>query len=87
VLTAATPAAVILTPGSTLAVTVGSVKFLTASFEGVNVTIGATYVSDNPAVATVDKHGIVTGVSAGTANITATYPGSAPSTALAVTVS
>jgi hypothetical protein len=87
VLTAATPSAVILTPGATLAVTVGSIKFVTAKFENVNVTKGTTYTSDNPAVATVDKHGIVTGVTAGTANITATYPGSAPSTALAVTVS
>jgi uncharacterized protein YjdB len=66
---------------------VGSVKFLTAKFEGVNVTKGTTYVSDHPNIATVDKHGIVTGVAAGTANITASYPGSASSTALAVTVS
>lgn len=87
VITSATPSPVILTPGATLAVTVGSLKFITAAFEGVNVTIGATYVSDNPAVATVDAHGIVQGISAGTANITATYPGSAASTALAVTVS
>ena len=86
VLTAATPSKVILTPGSTLNVAVGAVSFLKASFEGVNVTKGTTYVSDNPAVATVDKNGIVQGVSAGTANITASYPGSATSTALAVTV-
>jgi hypothetical protein len=87
VLTAATPSPVLLTPSSTLAVSVGSVQFVTAAFEGVNVTKGATYASSAPAVATVDKNGIITGVSAGTANITATYPGSAPSTALDVTVS
>ena len=87
IITAATPAPVILTPGATLAVTIGQIKFVTASFENINVTKGATYSSSAPAIATVDKHGIVTGVSAGTANITATYPGSAVSTALAVTVS
>jgi hypothetical protein len=87
VITAASPGKVILTPGATLAATVGSVKFITATFEGVNVTKGATYVSDNPAVATINSHGILTAVTAGTANITATYPGSAVSTTLAVTCS
>lgn len=87
VLTAATPSKVILTPGSTLAVASGAVSFLKATFEGVNVTKGATYVSDAPAIATVDKHGIVTGISAGTANITASYPGSATSDPVATTVS
>jgi uncharacterized protein YjdB len=49
------------------------------------VTRRAVWASDNPAVATVEK-GIIVGQSAGTANITATFPGSLPSTAVAVTV-
>lgn len=40
------------------------------SFEGTGVT--TTYSSSNPAVATVDSNGLVTGVSAGAATITAT---------------
>ncbi len=36
---------------------------------------GVTYSSDDTAVATVDNNGVVTGVAAGTANITATYAG------------
>lgn len=38
-----------------------------------DVTDGSTFVSSAPAVATVDANGLVTGVSAGTAVITATY--------------
>jgi hypothetical protein len=79
--------AVALTPSSTLSGTVGQIGYITALYEGVNVTIGAQYVSSNPAVATVDPHGIVQYLSAGTADITATYPGSAAMTSpLVVTV-
>lgn len=47
-----------------------------------------TYSSSNTAVATVDNNGVVTGVSAGTATITATYTlsGQSVQTALSVTV-
>lgn len=41
---------------------------------GMNVTSGATFVSATPARATVSAAGLVTGVSAGTSVITATYP-------------
>ena len=40
-----------------------------------NLTSQASYSSSNTAVATVDTAGIVTGISAGTATITATYNG------------
>lgn len=59
---------------------------------GMNVTSECTFVSSAPADATVSSTGLVTGVAAGSANITVTYPdptgGSTPwSDTLAVTVS
>lgn len=65
----------------------GSIVRLRAVYQGVNVTIGATWASSNQAAATVTRHGIVQMVGTGTANITATYPGSTASTATAITVS
>lgn len=45
------------------------------------------WVSSNPAVASVDKNGVVKGIAAGAANITATDPNTgASSTALAITI-
>jgi hypothetical protein len=41
---------------------------------GQNVTAGSTFVSATPARATVSATGLVTGVSAGTSVVTATYP-------------
>lgn len=81
------PKAVVLTPLGPLTGVVGGVDFLQATYEGRNITVGAEYVSSNPLVAEVSKHGIIRFLSAGTADITATYPGSAPGTAVAVTVS
>jgi len=84
---AATATAVTLTPSSTLALTVGAVKFLKAAYQGVNITVGAQYVSDDETKVVVTEHGAVIGIAAGTANVTATYPGSAAGTELVVTVS
>lgn len=69
---------VTLTGGSAL--TVGQQIQLTASAnfsDGTvqNVTSGATYRSSDNAVATVTSSGLVTGVSAGTVSLTATYQG------------
>lgn len=83
---ASTATAVTLSP-STLSVTSGSVKFLKATYQGVNVTIGAQYTSSDPTKAVVTEHGAVIAIAAGSTNITATYPGSLASTAVAVTVS
>ncbi len=51
-----------------------------------NITTQATWTSDNPAVAVVDSRGLVTALSAGTTNITASYPGATASTPIAITV-
>lgn len=87
ILAPAAPVAVVTTPAATLAITTGTVKYITVKYQGSNVTKGATYVSSNPLIATVDKNGVVVGVLAGTCNITVTYPGSAAGTPIAVTVS
>jgi len=70
------PATGIQLDASTLAVAEGSTKELTvlpvpdgAKLEGV------TWTSSDPAVATVDENGVVTGVKAGTATITVTMDG------------
>jgi uncharacterized protein YjdB len=41
-----------------------------------NVTALATWTSDNTGIATVSRTGIVTGIAAGSTNLTATYNGS-----------
>jgi Bacterial Ig-like domain (group 2) len=45
-----------------------------------------SYLSDAPSIATVDGHGVITGVAAGSANITATLAGAAVTGKVAVTV-
>lgn len=51
-----------------------------------NVTTQATWTSSNPSVAVVDSRGLVTALSPGTTNITASYPGATTSAAVAITV-
>lgn len=82
----ATAASVTITGAATATLTSGNVVLREATYQGLSVTSRATWISSNPAVATVDD-GIIIGVSAGTANITAAYPGATTSTAVAVTVS
>jgi hypothetical protein len=65
----------------------GDVTQLKASYEGNDITVGAQWVSSDESVAIVTPHGLVIGVSAGTADISATYPGSAAGTPTEVTVS
>lgn len=84
IIPSAVPTAVTITGGT--AVTVNAAIQLRATYEGNNITVGAEWRSSDESVAIVTKHGIVIGVSAGTANITATYPGSAAGTAHAITV-
>ena len=90
IIPSAVPTAVTaLPPGSVttpISIAVGGTSFSTAQYEGRNVTVGAIWVSDAPLVASVSKHGIVVGLTAGTANVNATYRGSAAGTARAVTV-
>ncbi|GAB2699485.1 hypothetical protein BKA24_001807 [Microbacterium marinum] len=65
---------------------VGSVGLLAAEYQGHAITVGAQWVSSNPAVATVHPGGVVEYLSAGTAQITAAYPGAATSANKAITV-
>lgn len=69
------------------AVDAGESIQLKAVYEANDITVGAVWRSSDESVAIVTKHGIVIGVSAGTADITATYPGSAAGTAKVITVS
>lgn len=84
---AAVPVAPAVTPAGPIAVTMGAPKFLKVAYQGRNITAGAKYSSSNEAIFTVTNHGIIVPVSAGTANLTVSYPGAAALTAIAVTVS
>jgi len=71
----------------TATLAVGALALRGATYLGNNITPRATWASSNQAIATVDNRGIIEGVSAGSANITATYPGGATSDPVVVTVS
>lgn len=86
ILPSATPTAVTLTPSTADTGTVGTVGFMTARYEGRNVTIGATYTSSDPTVIEALPHGAFRRLKVGTATITATYPGSAAGVARSFTV-
>lgn len=85
IIPSAVPTAVAITGPA--AVAVGETVQLDAVYEGNDINIGAQWVSSDDSVAVVTKHGIVIGISAGTVEITATYPGSAAGTAHEVVVS
>lgn len=73
---------------ATLTLDIGDKALVTTTLAGAKVTQGSEFVSSAPAVATVSANGVVTAISAGTANITATHPqGDGASTACVVTVS
>ena len=76
-----TPAGKTIAPGTQLTFTATGV-FSDASTQV--ITRDATWASDNPAVATLTPVSIVTGVSAGTANISATFNGVTGSTPITV---
>jgi hypothetical protein len=76
----------VVTP-STLAVAVGASEPLTATVGGRRYTNGVKWSSSDPTKATVSSAGIVTGVAAGSATITATYEATGGTDTTAVTVS
>jgi len=59
---------------------------LRATMGGKPATQAVSWKSSNPAVASVSPNGVVTGVSVGTAEITASHAAATPSTALMITV-
>lgn len=65
---------------------VGANVVLRAVLNGKRATNLVDWTSSAPAVATVSPNGVVTAVSAGTANITASHPAGTTSTAVALTV-
>jgi uncharacterized protein YjdB len=83
------PVASVTVSPPTATVTVGATVQLTATTTDAagNVLTGrtVTWTSDNTAVATVDATGLVTGVAAGTATITATSEGQTGTAAITVT--
>jgi hypothetical protein len=81
------PAAITTTivVGATLSLADKKVGLVSAQLLGNDITRRATWVSDNPAVAIVHQ-GVVVPISAGTANIHASFPGATDSTPAAVTV-
>lgn len=87
VVPSASPTAVTVTPATPITVTIGTPKFLKATYEGVNVTIGANYVSSDVAGLEVTPHGILIGKVAGSYTLNVTYPGSTAGTPIVVTVS
>jgi hypothetical protein len=81
-----TASAVAATP-ATMTLAVDDLDKITAKVGGQDMTAAASYVSDDPTIATVSSTGVVKGVSAGTADITVSHPGSTGSGTVAVTVS
>ncbi|QIK61799.1 hypothetical protein G7068_16160 [Leucobacter viscericola] len=78
---------VTLTPVGGSTATIGKPLCLNALYEGNDITVGAQYTSSDDAVLEPLPHGWAIPKTAGTASITATYPGSAPGTPLSITVS
>lgn len=86
--TPAAPVALAIVGGATATLSLAgtNVALRGATYQGDNFAARAVWASSNPAVATVDNHGVIRGISAGSANVTASYPGATASTAVAVTV-
>lgn len=84
----ASPTSATLTPSAAVTdAEVGDVGFITAAYEGRRVTIGAEWVSSNPAIVDVSPHGAWVALAVGgPVNITAKMPGGLTSTAKAITV-
>lgn len=79
--------AIAVTTPSTLAVTAGQSKSLTATVDGRNYTNGVAWSTSDATKASVSPAGIVTGVAAGSATITATYAATGATDTTSVTVS
>jgi hypothetical protein len=87
IIPAATPGAATVTRIGSGDLTVGTPDFLKVTYQGRNVTVGATYVVSDPSVLLVTPHGCIVPLSSGDATVTASYPGGTTSTALDITVS
>ena len=86
IIPSAAATAVTVTGGAAVT-TAGPAVQLKAMYEGNDITIGAKWASSDETKAVVTPHGLVVGIAAGTAQITASYPAGLTSTATAITVS
>lgn len=87
IVAADTPAAVTIKGAATAELVVGDLTLRGAEYLGNDITPRATWMSSDQTVAIVDNRGIIEAVGAGSANITAIFPGAIESSAVAVTVS
>lgn len=71
---------------TTLASTAGDVDKIVARVGGDDVSAGAVWTTSDPNVAAVNTHGVVRSIAAGSATITATYPGTTGTATVTVTV-
>jgi hypothetical protein len=83
---AATPTTVALTALSA-AVNVGDYVFISAAYEGWDITKGATYVISDQTKLQEVHPGIFKAIAAGSPTVKGQYPGATDSTTLAITVS
>lgn len=83
-----TTSSIVVTPLGSTTLTVGDVSPLQATLDGEWMTQDVEWTSDDPGVATVSPNGVVTAVSAGTADISATHPSATGATTpVTITVS
>jgi len=82
----AVPTKVTVTPATPIAATVGVPVFLKSTYEGRNVTVGASYVSSDQAGLESTLHGILIPHTAGTYTVVPSYPGSAAGDPITVNV-
>lgn len=78
--------AITVTPAGSASISVGTHRVLRATMSGHRVTQAVTWTSSDPTKATVSENGVVTGIAAGSASITATHPSGTASTPVAITV-
>lgn len=71
---------------ATLSLAVGAKGLVTATLSGKSITQGATWTSSAPNIARVTANGVVIGVAAGTATISAGHPAATTAGATTVTV-
>lgn len=83
---AAAVAPVVTVAGGALSGAVGTITKLKAVYQGVIVTVGATWTSADPTKVTVSPHGIVERIASGSVAVTCSVPGSLPSTATTIVV-
>jgi len=81
-----TTAGSITLAGHNASMTSGGYTWGRATYEGIDITNLATWSVDDPTIATIDNHGIVSAVTAGSVSLQISYPGAAVFAGLPITV-